>query len=280
MSKHRFLTAATSLFCACVGTQSAMAELPSLTIKDFLGRFAVAQGGKFLFSIQTDGAIDLNPLASKKDNILFKKGISIRPRIEETMQDGSVVARQIDTASLESNEPATDKLEKTTIRGKVTGDTTFEITAEVKQGTIFFGGKIIAPGPEVKNPLRFSVELYFPNAYPTTKFEDEKQMEKFQKQLEDDKITIKWTDGKKVKQTYEENVDASSEKFNSPGIASAEVDTASFYGKKISVTAAPNSFFKMSNSNSEPLHKGFSLLWAPDAAKDIGNKAKLAIEVR
>ena len=280
MSKHRFLTVAASILCACAGTQSAMAELPSLTVKDWLGRFAVAESGKFVFTVQTDGAIGLIPVAGKKDSGIFKKGIAIRPRIEETMQDGSVVARQIDANSLESNEPATDKLEKTTIRGKVTGDTTFEITAEVKQGTVYFGGKIIAPGPEVKNPLRFCVELYFPSAYPTTKLEDEKQMEKFQKQLEDDKITIKWTDGKKVKQTYEENVDASSDKFNGPGIASAEVDTASFYGKKITVTAAPNSFFKMTNSNSEPLHKGFSLLWAPDAAKDIGNKAKLAIEVR
>lgn len=280
MPKHRFLTAAASLLCACAATQSAMAELPSLTVKEWLGRFAVAQSGKFIFTIQTDGAIGLSPLESKKDNAVFNKGIAIRPRIEETMQDGSVVARQIDVASLESNEPATDKLEKTTIRGKVTGDTTFEITAEVKQGTVYFGGKIIAPGPEVKNPLRFCVEIYFPSAYAATKLEDEKQMEKFQKQLEDDKITIKWTDGKKVKQTYEENVDASSEKFNGPGIASAEVDTASFSGKKITVTASPNSFFKMSNSNSEPLHKGFSLLWAPDVAKDVGNKAKLAIEVR
>ncbi|MEN9535384.1 MAG: hypothetical protein RIR37_657 [Verrucomicrobiota bacterium] len=264
----------------CTFAQMAVAELPSLSVGEWHGHFAVAESSKFQFSLQTDGNITLFPTTGKRDDKTSGSGISIRPRVEETMPDGSVVSRQIDGKSLESSEAPTVKLEKTTIRGRVTGGTTFEISAEVKQGTIYLSGKIITPGPAVKNPLRFSIEVYFPSAYKGTKVDDEKKSEKFQKKLEDDKITIKWTDGNKMRQTYEESIDASSEKLHGPGIASVEVDAACYYGKKITVTKAPNSLLKISNSNSTPLYKGFSLMCFSDPANIPSSEAQLAIEVR
>jgi len=280
MIRPCFLSATASIFCACAINQLAMAQLPSLSDNGWHGHFAVAESGKFQFSIQTDGDITLFPTTGKRDDKTSGTGITIRPRIEETMPNGSVVSRQIDGKSFESSESPTAKLEKTTIRGKVTGETTFEITAEIRQGTIYLGGKIITPGPAVKNPLRFSVEIYFPSAYRDTKFDDEKKSEKFQEKLEDDKITIKWTDGNKVRQSYEENVDASSEKLHGPGIASIEVDAACYYGKKITVTKAPDSLLRISNSNSTPLYKGFSLMCFADPGKSPSSETQVAIEVR
>ena len=282
MFKHRFLTVAASILCACAGTQSAMAELPSLTVKEWLGRFAVSANNKYTFEVETSGAIKLLPEGSRKKKTPAYAVIKIAPRIEEMMPDGTQAAREIIQSSLESSDPATAELRKTTVRGKVTGDTTFEITIEDRQGTIYMGGKIIQPGPAVKNPLRFSVRTTFPTLYQyesKTDMSDEER-EKFQKKLEDDKITLKWTDGKKVKQTFESNVDGSSDEVSGPGIASAEVDCADYGGKKIILTAATNSSFKLSNPNNEPLWNGYNLTWSADPEKDKGNKAQLAIEVR
>lgn len=282
MSKHRFLTVAASILCACAGTQSAMAELPSLTEKEWLGRFAVSANSKYSFEIETTGDIKLHLEGSRKKKTPAYAVIKIAPRIEEMMPDGTQAAREIIQSSLESSDPATAELRKTTIRGKVTGDTTFEITIEDRQGTIYMGGKIIQPGPAVKNPMRFTIRTTFPTLYQFETKGDmsDEQREKFQKKLEDDKISLKWTDGKKVKQTFESNVDGTSEKVSGPGIASAEVDCADFGGKKIMLTAATNSSFKLSNPNNEPLWNGYTLTWSADPEKDKGNKAQLAIEVR
>jgi len=254
-----------------------MAELPSLTIKEWLGRFAVSANNKYEFWIESAGAIKLIPEAKRTQKFL---AISISPNVVETMPDGTQVTRQI--TSLESSDPATDELKKTTIRGKVTGDTAFEITIEDRQGTIYMGGKITQPGPAVKNPQRFTITTTFPNLYisQSQNLDTEKQRENFQKIVEKDKITIKRVDGKRVKQTFEENVDGSSEDITGPGITSTETQCQGFFGRKITLTAAPNSSMKLTNPNNEPLWNGYTLTWSADPEKDKDNKAQLAIEVR
>jgi len=90
MSKHRFLTAAASLLCACASTQSAMAELPSLTEKEWLGRFAVSANSKYSFEIETTGDIKLHLEGSRKKKTPAYAVIKIAPRIEEMMPDGTL----------------------------------------------------------------------------------------------------------------------------------------------------------------------------------------------
>jgi hypothetical protein len=280
MFKHRFLTVAASILCACAGTQSAMAELPSLTVKEWLGRFAVSANSKYEFTVETTGAIKLAPVGSRKQKAPLHIYINIYPNVVEMMPDGTQVTRQI--TSLESSDPATEELKKTTIRGKVTGDTNFEITIEDRQGTIYMGGKITQPGPAVKNPQRFTITTNFPNLYKSQSdnLDTDQQRDAFQKMLEKDKITLKRIDGKKVKQTFESNVDGTSEDITGPGITSAEVDCEGFLGRKIILTAATNSSLKLSNPNNEPLWNGYTLTWSADPEKDKGNKAQFAIEVR
>jgi hypothetical protein len=280
MPKHRFLTAAAALICACTATQTAMAELPSLTIKEWLGRFAVSANNKYEFTVECTGDIKLIPVGSRKQKAPLSLYITISPNVVEMMPDGTQVTRQIN--SLESSDPATEELKKTTIRGKVTGDTNFEITIEDRQGTIYIGGKITQPGPAVKNPQRFTITTNFPNPYRSQSdhLDTDQQLEAFQKIIEKDKITLKRIDGKRVKQTFESNVDGSSDDITGPGITSAEVDCEGFLGKKITLTAAPNSSLKLTNPNNEPLWNGYTLTWSADPEKDKGSKAQLAIEVR
>jgi len=280
MSKHHLLTVAATLLCVCAATQTASAELPSLTVKEWLGRFAVSANSKYEFTVETTGTIKLYPVGSRKQKAPMFSYIIISPQIVEMMPDGSQVARQIN--SLESNDPATEELRKTTIRGTVTGDTTFEINIEDRQGAIYMGGKILQPGPAVKNPQRFTIVFNFPNLYvsKTDNLDTDEKRESFEKMVEKDKITLKRIDSKKVKQTFESNVDGTSDDITGPGITSAEIDCEGYLGRKITLTAAPNSSLKLANPNNEPLWNGYTLTWSADPEKDKGSKAQVAIEVR
>lgn len=280
MSKYHLLTVAATFLCVCAATQTATAELPSLTVKEWLGRFAVSANSKYEFTVETTGAIKLCPVGSRKQKAPMFSDIIISPQIVEMMPDGSQVARQI--SSLESSDPATEELRKTTIRGTVTGDTTFEINIEDRQGTIYMGGKILQPGPAVKNPQRFTIVFSFPNLYRSRadNLDTDEKRESFEKMVEKDKITLKRVDSKKIKQSFESNVDGTSDDITGPGITSAEIDCEGYLGRKITLTAAPNSSLKLANPNNEPLWNGYTLTWSADPEKDKGSKAQVAIEVR
>lgn len=260
--------------------QTALAELPSLTAKETMGIFAISANSKYNFHIECQGRFELLPDGGRKKTVQDTSAISIEPIIEEVLPDGSFKTRAINYNSLESNDPATDDLQKTTIRGSANGDISFEMTTEVVQGTIYFSGKVTNPGPAVKNPLRFAIRIKVPSLYQKLKIRGPEKEEEFNEALEDDKVTIQWADGEKLKRNFQKNIDASSEEINGPGISSVEIDSAAYGGKKVTITAATNSSLKMSNSASEPLHKGFRLMWTTDPAKDKDHKAQIAIEVR
>jgi hypothetical protein len=170
------------------------------------------------------------------------------------------------------------------------------------------GGRVVEPG-SLKNPLRFSIRAKFPNAYPKAEIEEEKddskEMTKEEKRAErkakreaekekgkdkkkaddsekiaEDRIDMKWTDGTRLKQTFEKKVDASSKELNGPGIAGAEVEIGAYQGRKFLFLASPNSSMSLSNDNPAPLFKGFTINWVPDAAKDKDGKARLSFEVK
>ncbi len=271
---------ATFIFCAIANVQTATAELPSLTNKEAMGRFAMSENSKYRFHIECRGRFELLPEGGRKKKVNETSAIVIEPIIEEVLPDGSYKSRAVINSSFESNDPATAELEKTTIRGQANGGISFEMTTEIRQGTIFYSGKVINPGPTIKNPLRFAVRIKIPSLYQELNLRGPKQEEEFKETLKDDKVSIKWTDGEKVKANFAKNVDASSDEINGPGITSVEIDSDAYAGKKVTISAAPNSSFKMSNSASEPLHKGFVLMWTTDPTKDKDHKAQIAIEVR
>lgn len=280
MKNQRFILVATSLIGVLFQLQTALAELPSLAAKEAMGRFAISANSKYNFHIECRGRFELLPEGGRKKKVQETSAIFIEPIIEEVLPDGSFNTRAINYGSLESNDPATDDLEKTTIRGKANGDISFEMTTEVVQGTIFFNGKVTNPGPTIKNPLRFAIRIKIPSLYQRLNIRGPEQEEEFKETLEDDKVSIRWTDGERLKKNFQKNIDASSEEINGPGITSVEIDSAAYAGKKVTITAATNSSLKMSNSASEPLHKGFQLMWTTDPAKDKDHKTQIAIEVR
>lgn len=272
---------------AILGMPTASAELPMLDKQPWLGYYAVFANKRFNFTFTPQGDIEIRPINDKDAPVGKKLAITIAAGIEEILPDGKTIMKQVKAETLESGDAATGNLEKVTIRGKVTGDAEFELNIEQSRGIIFFGGRVLNPGTLTKNPLRFSVRVRIPNAYPDPAPEPgvaakkiDKSGQAFLKKIKDDSLTVKWIDGKRVKQDFEKAVDATSKDINGPGIASAEIEISSYKGKRLTFTAAPNSAMTLRNAQPAPLHEGFMILWTADVTKDPAAKARLAIEIR
>lgn len=290
------------------------AQLPALNDPPWLGFNSVFVNKRCQFTITSLGKIMLTPLNEKGQPVAHTLAIPVEIIIQEMMPDGKAVWKQINTQSLASAQPATDKLEKVVITGKVTGDAAFEVTFEQARGIISVGGRITDPGKLAKNPLNFGIRVKFPNAYPKANVEtkkeekqdEDKEMTKEEKRaerkakrdaekeagkksakdkaaqekIEDDRIELKWTDGTRKKQTFDTEVEAGSKELNGPGIAAASVEISAYQGRKFLFIASPDSAMTLMNEKPAPLFEGFAISWKPDPAKDKEGKARLNIEVK
>ena len=166
------------------------------------------------------------------------------------------------------------------IRGKVTGDASFEITLEQNRGLITLGGRLLDSGNLKKNPLRFSLRVSFPAAYPNENQDDKNAARAFQKKIEDDHLDLTWTDGKRQKLSFAKKPDASAKEPGGPAIAALEVASSAYQGNHFLLTTSPNATLTLSNTSAAPLHKGFAILWRPDPAKDPEGNARLSFVVK
>jgi hypothetical protein len=182
---------------------------------------------------------------------------------------------------LTSEQPASIGFNDITYRGKVTGDASFEVTINNDRGKISLGGKLLDPGT-LKNPLRFAIIVNFPNGYPdnSEKAEGKKEEKAFADKTKNDRLQLKWTDGKGVKPSLTEATDASSKEINGPGISALSLELSSFQGKKLEFFASDGSSFTLSNASGKSLHDGFKATWLVDPAKDPEGKARLSFEVK
>jgi hypothetical protein len=262
------------------GIHTASAQLPSLSKQPWLGHFTGLKTKKYTLGVTSVGKITLTPIGAKGDEVSHALAIPIEIGIEETFPDGKTTLRQIKPDTLSSPDPAKPELEKTMIKGQVTGDASFELYLEQVRGITQIGGRITDPGTLTKNPIRFAMRVKFPSAYSRVKTDDKKSKKALEEKLEEDRIDIKWIDGKRVKQTFEKPVEAASKEFNGPGIVGAEIEVSVYQGKKILLMASENSSMSLWNAALKPLHEGFSVNWTPDVEKDKEGKARLSIDVR
>lgn len=269
-----------SLLVSAASIQTAAAQLPFLDESPWLGYFGVFENNRFQFTFAAQGKVSIIPLDEKGKPVSGIMTIPLIYGIEEVLPDGRTQMKKIDPASLESTDKATDKFQKAVIRGKVTGDATFEATFEVDHGMISIGGHVTDPGKLTKNPLRFAVRVKLPNAYSKVKKEEKKDLKAFEKKIKSDRIDLKWTDGKRLKKSFDESVDVTTKEINGPGISNAEVEIGAYKDRKFDFTASENSSMRLWNDKPGPLHEGFWITWQADAVKDPQGKARFSIQVK
>ncbi len=271
------------------GSIRAKADLPSLDDRKWVGCFAALETKLYEFSLTTQGKGKLEVIGKKGTPIGHTLGISIEFLVQETLPDGKVVTKAVRADTLESPQPATLKPENLVIRGKVTGDAEFEAYLTEARGTISVGGKLLSPGTLTKNPLRFGIRVNLPNAYPyengkseekDSKADAKKAAKALEEKTKNDRLQLKFTDGKARKQSLTEAVDASSAEVNGPGISALSWEVSTFQDKKILLVASENSVMKLTNGTAKPMNTGFAVTWTPDLAKDPDTKARLTIDVK
>ncbi len=263
------------------GISPVSAELPGLSEKAWLGYFIGFKNKKFQFGITAQGKTTIKVIGKKGEPVNQKLTIPVEFLVEEIRPDGKTTVKNVKPETLESAQPATDKPRQIVIHGKVTGDASFEVFVNEDRGVISLGGRLLDPGTLTKNPIRFSIRVKFPDAYPSRKAAADKKGERALKETtKDDRLQLTWTDGKRLKQPADTAVDASSKEINGPGIAAMEVGFSSYDEKKFEFTASENSSMRLSGTQAVPLYDGFTLTWMADPAKDPEGKARLSFAVK
>ena len=252
----------------------------------WLGYFAVAKENAFTFSVSAAGEFGIRILTNDGGEVQLP--ITLQFLATETLPDGSVKDHPLKLDTLESTDPATAKLKKTVLRGKLTdqatGQPTLEITLEANSGTILANARIIDKGAFDKNPLRPVIRTTFPPVYANENAQkatwDKKQLKEFERRIGKDAVSLKALNGGRVKLSCVTPVDTKSKEVSGSGIISAEVDINAYQNRKIELQAATNSSLSLLNASPAPLQSGFWFQWTADPAKDPEGKARLAIMIK
>lgn len=262
-----------------MGLAPASAQLPSLNTKEGLGHFVYVETKDSVFGITAQGKASIKPIG-KKGPVGTSLTIPVEFTVEETYADGKIVTRTIAPESLASAQPATDKPVNVSFHGKVKGEAGFEVFVNEAHGEISLGGKIV-DATAAKNPVKFSIRFQFPDVYSYDKDGGDRQAQKkFEGKTDDDRMQVTWSDGKRVKVSTTDKVDATSKEINGPGISELEVQFSTYLDHKFHFTASPNSVISLVNTPNEALHRGFTLIWTADVAKDPESKARINFSVK
>jgi hypothetical protein len=293
--KKNQASAVLALACslAVLSPQPAAAALPALQVKPWWGFFAVFANKNYDYKMAaSDGVITLTPLGDGAP-MLGHAQIQIRNGVLETYPDGKTVFHTLRPDTLETKDPATDKLGKVTLRGKTVGDVVVEVTVEQSRGIILMGARALEKG-HLAHPSTAAMEVSFAAVHlapagashggQLTKRDARKAERAKEKEAKErmkiNGISLRGIDGTKQVIGFEESVNASSAEINGKGIAAAEIKTTSFGKNKVMLTASPESALRMSNPQKAPLSKGYTFTWVAAPDKNKEGKARMAIEVK
>src|SRR5690606_31211112 len=102
----------------------------------------------------------------------------------------------------------------------------------------------------------------------------------FLQRTEKDRITIRHTDGSRLKLPPNKKVRAEDDEINGPGISRIIIDLAGYQGKRLEFEATENSAIRLWNRTFLKPHDGLSIKWSPDPEKDPDASARLHFRIR
>jgi len=121
MIRRRVAAAVATFFLTAAGVPPLAAQLPVLD-PPWLGYFAVFDNSHFQLGITSQGKITLVPIGNKNQPVAKSLMIPIDIIVEEIKPGGKTTIKKLKPQTLVSAQPATAKLTKTVVRGKVAGD--------------------------------------------------------------------------------------------------------------------------------------------------------------
>lgn len=261
----------TSLLCAL--QFNAHAQLPTLPEKPWLGHFVGHECRDYRFGIKETGVMGIEVFSSKGAAMGFDKTVIFAVEIVENDGATKTIRRPLSDSFTSAN-PATNKPEKVTLKGKVGGNAEFELVIEFDDEQMKFGARITNPGT-LKNPT-LQIRSRFQKIYHRT---PEDKLEELTKK---DRIDIVTIDKKREKLSAFDPVDLASEKISGKGLSNLRVEMKAYEGKRFEYAIEGPGRIVLGNPGdvaTAPMH-GFSVIWQADAAKDPEGKARFVMDMK
>jgi len=265
--------------CAAAGILSignAAAQLPVLGKGPMVGRFAALSSNRFEWGMYLDGKADLRAIDDKKRMMGIKFSIPIVISVEETLPDGKIIHRQINRESLTTENQPSEKFEKLGFRGKVTGDTEFEIVLEQTRTSILYGGRLVSAGTDSKKNLRLVISANIPPVYEAADRTDKS----FLRSVSGDVVKIVRTDGSRYRAKTNDLIENFEQEVVGAGIREMDIHFDGFRGRDFEFIAQGASKIAIHQRVTAPLNTGFSVQWSPDPANDPGMASRFEIKVK
>jgi hypothetical protein len=209
--------------------------------------------------------------------------MSILVGIEEDKPNAKPSLRTIQANTLQTADEPSDKLEKTVIRGKVTGDARFELTLERDRGNFIISNRLLDAGSLKQDKIRPVVVFVMPLLYRHAK--ENELSRRNVRERNRDTLELKWTDGTRKKFPLRDEMDATSGAVNGPGIAIAQIEAGGLMRDRKLTLEAPVgvSVLRAGNQTPQMLNRGMRFTAMPASAQP-GEKpkdtARLVISVR
>ena len=244
----------------------AHADLPMMKERPWLGYFLGYKDNSVRFGISSKGATLFEPLKSDGTPIAVTNPIKMNFDIIETLPDGKTVRKMVDPDAFTSDSPASLDPEKpVTIRGKVTGDATFEVTVSEDRGAISLTGRILDKGT-LKNPLHLAISIDFLPYKYSNSGDAEKQKKAFEAKAKRDEIRLVLPDREKAKLEFLDTMNPAEKAKD--GFTAAEIRTEGYGGYNCELTASPKSILRFEDKGERQLYNGFSIQWTVKEGAD------------
>ncbi|QTN33967.1 hypothetical protein HZ994_17135 [Akkermansiaceae bacterium] len=242
------------------------ADLPMIQEKPWLGTFLGYDSKSARFGISSKGNALIEPLKRDGTPIAVTNPVKVKFDIFETLPDGSTVRKMIADDAFTSDSPASiDPDKPVTIRGKATGDATFEITASEDRGAISLTGRITDKGT-LTNPLRLAISIdLLPYKY-SNQGDKDSQQKSFEKKAKRDEIRIELANREKLKFDFLDTMNLHEK--TKDGFVSAEIRTEGYGGLRWNLTASPKSKLHFEDKGDRPVWNGFSISWSVNEGAD------------
>ena len=253
----------------------ARAELQTLIDREWAGTFAGFESRSLRFQFLADGSAVVHPLFKDKQVYPYVR-IPIRIELEESLADGSTKLHPVLPESLESSDKPTEKLKRSTVKGSFEGGATFEVTLAVKSGAVLFSGKLIDAGTFKDGRARLRIAAEILNFYG----KDEKKLKNDPVALAElvakSSLTYMANDRKRTELDFSESLGSGTV----AGVREASVELAVVGPKTFEFEASGASSMRMEPRIGGPLHRGFFVIWIPDADSKAGGEASFSIAVK
>lgn len=259
-------------------TSPIFAQLDDIGKMPWLGNFALFQDRETQLVIHSTGGMKFSPVNKGEAHPYNKIPILYGVMIKNA--DGLQYLLKPIPESLTSEDEATTKFKRTTIKGKVQGGAEFEMTVKLSRGTLSIGGRLTSPGKLQPDTVQFGIATRVIDFYTYQKENTFKgDPEGFLELISDDALKFKRLDGKKQKHDYPDLITLETDTINGPGIKEAEVNLK-ILRRTFSFEASKNSSFALSNSPETPLYQGMLIKWTPTRGKNSKGDSHLSISIK